>query len=703
MALTQLTTDLSNHQNLADKPNQNEGYTSTQLKVLYDKAPNDIKEYINTVLLPALESTTDGSSGAFQIGYPDATYTNVESIIKYILSLGTGTLPPDNSITDAKLSDTEGQIKDTVNSHLAEKANETDLGHVKVDGTTIVANDGTISVNVGVTYYQNTEPTDKTQGKIWFNPDTGQLLIADGTKYQSIPPVQVLEEVIDFDEDGITLTHNGTRVNAGDIELINDLYSTSAVSSQSRDLHSLYTNVDSFIIVPDGTGVIVANFDTDTIYYHPLSTPFDLTTFQASTASYYYGGTTGNADYMTWGDNGNKLYLLNRNVSPFNVYQFELSTPYDISTISYSNKYKTLSTNTYTSMTFNNDGSKMYATQYGSTDHVEQFDLTTPFDITTLVYVTKTEVTSQVGTDVMYGIMWSNDGTKLFISTNIKLYMYEAISPYDVTSLTYESSQNITSIARSIYWLNGGEYLYVLRQDSGNNYWYIDRYDCSYYNDGNTFIGFDNQQQLIKAWDLVTYQNTLDGETVTIDIEEGTVGTTLSRNNDTTSDSLSNKGIQITTHKNIDAFAITFSDMVVDANAIRVYDDIGEQVYYKYFYDRFRQAGEQYILYYPFEANRDYYITVVYSGSGGKVIASLIIGTDFDMTSGASSSSTYGYFCNIASITAITFSNAFTNIDQNFDISTIDPSYHVRLKVNLSRTDINNNPTCDYVARRFVR
>jgi hypothetical protein len=45
----------------------------------------------------------------------------------------------------------------------------------------------------------------------------------------------------------------------------------------------------------------------------------------------------------------------------------------------------------------------------------------------------------------------------------------------------------------------------------------------------------------------------------------------------------------------------------------------------------------------------------------------------------------------------------FQNINQNFDVSTIDPAKQVRFKVNLSRVDTNNNPTCDYLARRFIR
>jgi len=45
----------------------------------------------------------------------------------------------------------------------------------------------------------------------------------------------------------------------------------------------------------------------------------------------------------------------------------------------------------------------------------------------------------------------------------------------------------------------------------------------------------------------------------------------------------------------------------------------------------------------------------------------------------------------------------FSDIGQNFDISTVDTAKEVKLRANLSRSDTANNPTVDYLARRFTR
>jgi hypothetical protein len=56
MALTKLTADVNNIQALSDKPNEIDGLTSSQLKERYDRAGATIKQYINEVLIPELDT-----------------------------------------------------------------------------------------------------------------------------------------------------------------------------------------------------------------------------------------------------------------------------------------------------------------------------------------------------------------------------------------------------------------------------------------------------------------------------------------------------------------------------------------------------------------------------------------------------------------------------------------------------------------------
>lgn len=51
MALTKLTANLNTHQSMPDQP----ALTSKELKEEWDKAPNDIKDYINQILIAELD------------------------------------------------------------------------------------------------------------------------------------------------------------------------------------------------------------------------------------------------------------------------------------------------------------------------------------------------------------------------------------------------------------------------------------------------------------------------------------------------------------------------------------------------------------------------------------------------------------------------------------------------------------------------
>jgi len=89
MAFTELTTDLNNHQSLDTRPNINDGLTATQIKVLYDKAANDIKTFINDVLLAELAAITTGASGAHNTGSAAITGVTGTTVYDQIVNLKT--------------------------------------------------------------------------------------------------------------------------------------------------------------------------------------------------------------------------------------------------------------------------------------------------------------------------------------------------------------------------------------------------------------------------------------------------------------------------------------------------------------------------------------------------------------------------------------------------------------------------------------
>ena len=118
---------------------------------------------------------------------------------------------------------------------------------------------------------------------------------------------------------------------------------------------------------------------------------------------------------LTFNDDGSKMYTTGTAGQEIN--QYNLSTNFDVSTASFVHKFSTSSTETVPmSVKFNNDGTKMFIVGSGG-DEVNEYILTTAFDISTASH--ESIFSLHPGYDnVPWGIDFNNDGTKMFITGN---------------------------------------------------------------------------------------------------------------------------------------------------------------------------------------------------------------------------------------------------------------------------------------------
>lgn len=104
MAFTKCTDPVDN---ITNQPNQ-PIIGATALKALFDEIGKDLKAYLNNTLTTELESTTDGDSGADNIGATSISGlsgTSVQALLESLKLLVDTQLPfPDGSITNNKLA-----------------------------------------------------------------------------------------------------------------------------------------------------------------------------------------------------------------------------------------------------------------------------------------------------------------------------------------------------------------------------------------------------------------------------------------------------------------------------------------------------------------------------------------------------------------------------------------------------------------------
>lgn len=126
MALTKLTADMNNHQSLPDKP----ALSAEELQILFDKAPNDIKDFINQILIVELDKiVTELKDGKIEVS-------------KIINDLTTGgatnvaSAEMVKQLQNNKMNKTEAQTelaKKSNTGHTHTRANITDFSHTHDD------------------------------------------------------------------------------------------------------------------------------------------------------------------------------------------------------------------------------------------------------------------------------------------------------------------------------------------------------------------------------------------------------------------------------------------------------------------------------------------------------------------------------------------------------------------------------------------
>lgn len=185
-------------------------------------------------------------------------------------------------------------------------------------------------------------------------------------------------------------------------------------------------------------------------------------------AGFDVSSETSSPSAVVFRPNGRIMYVLGGT----SVYEYTLTSPWDVTTATYASKSFDFSTEeaTPTGIAFNLVGTKMY--MVGTTDGlVEQYSLSDPWDISS---ATADAVTLNVGTQdaTPEGIAIGNDGARLFMAgnTNNTIYSYTMTTAYDLSTASYNNqsldvSEEITSPV-SISFKSDGLKVYIAGSDT---------------------------------------------------------------------------------------------------------------------------------------------------------------------------------------------------------------------------------------------
>ena len=216
----------------------------------------------------------------------------------------------------------------------------------------------------------------------------------------------------------------------------------------------------------DGTKMYIVDLDNNSVFQYSLSTAFDLSTASYDSVSDNLSAENTDLGDLVFNDDGTKMYSIDRSSST--VYQYSLSTAFNVSGATYDSASLSVGSQDAapTDLKFNPDGTKLYVCGYGS-DGVYQYSLSTAFNISSASY---DSVYLAVGSQTNFatGISFNSDGTKLFLcgAGNNSAFQYSLTTAYDLSTASYDSvsfdlSSQDTSI-QGIAFSNDGAKMYIV-------------------------------------------------------------------------------------------------------------------------------------------------------------------------------------------------------------------------------------------------
>jgi hypothetical protein len=183
---------------------------------------------------------------------------------------------------------------------------------------------------------------------------------------------------------------------------------------------------------PDGTEMYIKNSGS-TMYQYTLSTPFDISTATHTRTETIAQMSAG----FDFSPDGTQLFVTDSNED---IEMYDLSTAWDISTAVLSgDQFTGFPATSFQGFVISNDG--VYLFTVDQSDVLKRATMSTPFDVTTAIIDAQT---FNVGTQntTPRDIHFSTDGLKFYMlgtNGNDTVYQYTLTVAWDLTTMTYDT------------------------------------------------------------------------------------------------------------------------------------------------------------------------------------------------------------------------------------------------------------------------
>jgi DNA-binding beta-propeller fold protein YncE len=259
--------------------------------------------------------------------------------------------------------------------------------------------------------------------------------------------------------------NDGNDVNEYDLSTAWDVSSASFL--QNFSVSAQDTSPEGIFFKPDGTKMYILGYDGRDVNEYDLSTAWDV-----SSASYLQNFSVSGQESLPNGlffkPDGTKMYVVG--ISGDDVNEYDLSTAWDVSSASYLQNFSVSAQDTVpTDVFFKPDGTKMYVTGQLE-DQVYEYNLSTAWDVSSASYSNYVNVQSQ--SENPEGLFFKPDGTKMYVVGGIRNTSDHAVNEYNLGGFDVNAQE---SSPEGLFFKPDGTKMYITGT-SGDD---VNEYDLS--------------------------------------------------------------------------------------------------------------------------------------------------------------------------------------------------------------------------------
>ena len=224
----------------------------------------------------------------------------------------------------------------------------------------------------------------------------------------------------------------------------------------------------------------------DDIHEYILSTPYDVSTASFRVGLNANGVTSKTLRQIEFNKDGSRMFVTARFISrpAYNkVFQYELSTNFDISTATYNGTFfsgaNEITKNLF-GFAFNHDGTMMYLTDAAfngqSTKKVYQYSLSIAFDLSSTITLIRSEALRTVNNATAdkepAGIEFNQDGTRMFLvgRASNDVNQYTLSEGFNISTASFDGGLNLNGDPNGIAFSPSGLRMYIVNDASGGQF-----------------------------------------------------------------------------------------------------------------------------------------------------------------------------------------------------------------------------------------